>query len=107
MQEAWLLIDESALRYAAGNPNGDERLTLPSTGKLEHLPDPKSLLHQLLRQASGLRGRRLQRFNRTLHGRRVADCIDDFGPLCRLPAFRRLAAEIERVATEQGWRHST
>ena len=107
MQEAWLLIDESALRCAAGNPNGDQRLALPSIRQIEHLPDPKSLLHQLLSQASGLRGRRLRRFNRTLHGRRVADYIDDFGPLYRLPAFRRLAAEVERVATERGWRHST
>lgn len=106
MQEAWLLIDESALRRAAGNPNGNERLTLPSIGQVERLPDPKSLLHQLLRQASGLRGRGLRRFNRTRHGRRVADYIDDFQPLFRLAAFRRLAAEVERVATERGWRHS-
>jgi len=29
MMEAWLLIDESAIRSAAGNPNGTENLSLP------------------------------------------------------------------------------
>ena len=105
MQETWLLVDEAALRRAAGNPNGDERLTLPSIRQLERIP-AKKRLHELLRQASGLHGRHLRRFNRTLHGRRVADYIDDFRPLCRLAAFRRLAAEVERVVTERGWRHS-
>jgi len=31
MQEAWLLFDETALRKAAGNPNGTQKLNLPNT----------------------------------------------------------------------------
>jgi hypothetical protein len=30
MQETWLLFDESAIRKAAGNPNGKQDLALPS-----------------------------------------------------------------------------
>ena len=103
MQEAWLLIDEAALRRAAGNPNGRAPLNLPRVQSLEQLPDPKRMLHELLRQASGLRGRRLRSFNRRLHGYAVAERINDFTPLCGLPAFRRLAGDLGRVVTENGW----
>jgi len=33
MQEAWLLLEESAIRRAAGNPNGTTRLILPAVGR--------------------------------------------------------------------------
>ncbi len=71
MQEAWLLIDEFALRKAAGNPRGRQRLDIPEPKKLEDLPDPKQILHDLLREASGLRGRRLK----GLVGMSEATCI--------------------------------
>ena len=44
MQEAWLLIDEAALRRAAGNPNGTQPLAMPDVQKLEELADPKQLI---------------------------------------------------------------
>ena len=40
MTEAWLLIDELALRRAAGNPNGRNPLDLPALKDLEALPEP-------------------------------------------------------------------
>lgn len=98
MQEAWLLIDEAALRKAAGNPNGTQPLAMPDGQKLEELADPKQLIRELLRQASGLRGRRLERFNWRSSAHRVAEMIGDFGPLYRLAAFQRLAEKVERVA---------
>ena len=97
MQEAWLLIDEAALRKAAGNPNGTQPLAMPDVQKVEALPDPKKLIGDLLRQASGLQGRRLKRFNRGLSAYRVAEMIGDFGPLYKLAAFQRLAEKVERV----------
>lgn len=103
MSEAWLLIDENAVRRAAGNPNGKVPLDLPSLHRLEQLPDPKRLLHDLLRRASGLRGRRLSSFNRRLHGHRVADWISDFSPLYRLSAFARLATDLNQVVAAHGW----
>ena len=99
MTEAWLLIDEKAIRQAADNPNGTERLDLPPIQKLESLPDPKQLLHEALVLASEKKGRRLQQFKRDLPARvhRVAALIDDFSPLRRLPAFH----QFESVTREK------
>ena len=104
MQEAWLLIDEDALRRAAGTPDGRQPLTMPDIKKLEHLPDPKQTLHDLLRQASGRRGRRLTRFVRDMRRcvHRVAEEMRDYSPLRALPAFRHLEDQV--VALRQ--RHS-
>ena len=101
MQEAWLLIDEAALRRAAGDPNGTQPLDIPDVQKLEELADPKQLICELLSQASGLvlQGRRLERFNWRSSAYRVAEMISDFSLLYRLAAFQRLAAEVKRVAT--------
>jgi len=90
MTEAWLLIDESAIREASGNPNGRTPLALPRTRDLEKLPDPKELLYELLRQASELSGRRLAKFKPDECVHRLAELIDDFSPLCGLPAFKLL-----------------
>ena len=99
MQEAWLLIDESALRKAAGNPRGRQALNVPERRELEDLPDPKRILHDLLRQASELSGRRLRRFVRDMgrHVHRVAEQIDDFSPLCELTAFRQVERQVAAV----------
>lgn len=97
MQEAWLLIDEAALRRAAGNPAGRQPLNMPDVARLEDLPDPKQLLHELLRDASGLHGRRrLRHFKRDVGSRvhRLAEKIDDFSPLRELPAFRRVERQV-------------
>ena len=91
-----MLIDESALRKAAGNPQGRQPLSLPDPKKLEDLPDPKQILHELLRQASGLRGRRVGRFIRDVrsHVHRVAEHIDDFSLLRALTAFQQVEHQV-------------
>lgn len=102
MQEAWLLFDELAIRAAADNPNGAMALGLPPLSKLESVPDPKDLLFDCLRKASGLAGRRLQQFRRR-EGRaahRVADLITDFSPLRVLPAFSSFEQEIKTVCKQ-------
>ena len=103
MQEAWLLFDEDAIREAAGNPKGKQRLELPPIEQLERLPDPKSILHGMLRSASGRTGRRMKKLPISTIVRRVPECILDFSPLRSLPAFRALESEIVRVIQEQGW----
>lgn len=103
MAEAWLLFDESAIRLAAGNPNGGTPLHLPTLDRLELLPDPKSELRNLLRQASELRGRRLRRFEVRTEAPRVSDYIADFSPLRRLPAFSYFEAELRRAVQQEGW----
>lgn len=103
MTEAWLLIDEAALRHASGNPNGTQPLNLPAVQRLEWLADPKSHLRDLMREASGLSGRHLDSFNRRLPGYSVADWIDDFSPLYRLTAFQALIEEVRQVVAANGW----
>jgi hypothetical protein len=49
MTEAWLLIDEKAIREAAGNPKGRQPLNLPKPSKTEELSDPKETLKPIFR----------------------------------------------------------
>lgn len=89
MTEAWLLIDEVALRHAADNPSGTMPLNLPRADQLEQVADPKAVLYDALLLASEKRGRRRESFKRSLPRRihRVADLIATFEPLRRLNAF--------------------
>jgi hypothetical protein len=102
MQEARFLFDESAIREAAGNPRGSAPLDLPRLDEIESLPDPKRIIHECLRSASGLGTRR--RFNVGVAFHRMAGLIDDFAPLRRLAAFQALEAEVEGVLDERSWR---
>ena len=94
MQEAWLLINQSAIRRAAGNPNGKNALAMPDVSEIESIQSPKNRLLQLLKDASELRGRRLKKFRPTKHIHLIAANISDFSPLRQLPAFQRLEADI-------------
>jgi len=103
MQEAWLLFDEAAIRVAAGNRHGTMPLDLPPIDTLEQLSDPKRVLYDLLRAASGLMGRRRKQFRAQKHARRVAEFITDFSALRTLSAFNRLEADIGQIVHEHGW----
>lgn len=103
MQEAWLLFDVAAIRRAAGNPGGRMAISLPRLTDLESLPDPKSALHDLLRQASGFSGRRLKRFLPHRAARLVGQFITDFSPLRALPAFQALEDEIVTLLEHHRW----
>lgn len=106
MQEAWLLFDEVAIRRAAGNPNGKQDLALRAPGELESVAEPKSVLLECLRTASGLTGRRLKRFRGRAAARLVAEYIEDFSPLLRLDAFRQLDLDIQAEVRRRGWAES-
>jgi hypothetical protein len=97
MQEAWLLIDEPAIRRAAGNPHGKAMLSLPKLQAIEKIPDPKELLHEQLRIASELTGRRLRSFSAHEHAFRVAELVENWEPLRRLPAFAAFESELDEV----------
>lgn len=102
MQDAWLLFDEAAIRMAAGCPNGKVPLDLPPLRRVEQDPDPKNTLHEQLRRASGLSGRRAKQFLPHLHARRLADILDDFEPLRQLPAFQAFEEELMTAIGELG-----
>jgi hypothetical protein len=96
MTEAWLLIEEPAIRRAAGNPNGSRALNLPPLQRLESIPDPKETLHEALLAASESSGRRLKQFRRDLPmlKHRVSELIEDFSPLRRLSAFQQFERDV-------------
>ncbi len=103
MQEAWLLFDEIAINQAAGNSSNSQSLNLPPINRLENLPDPKVELHNRLKQASNLSGRRLRKFPVNEHARRVTQFIQDFSLLRRLSAFAALESELQQIIKQQGW----
>jgi len=105
MTEAWLLLDEGAIRKASGNPNGRVRLNLPRVKDLENLVDPKKDLWDLLLQACDLPGRRLKRFKAALSKcqHRLTQLIRDFSRLLELPAFQAMDDEFRQLAESKGW----
>ena len=107
MTEAWLLIDESALRHAAGNPHGREPLLLPSSRRLEQVKAPKAVLAAAFLAAGGQpTGRRRSRVRRdeSSWAERVASVIVDFAPLRDLSSFQAFESELQQRLDE--WRAS-
>lgn len=98
MTEAWLLLDESAIRRAAGNPNGSMPLSLPASDRIESLPDPKAILWESLRIASGLHGRRIKTFREFEKAKNVSGAMNGFACLRALPSFQRLEVEVCSLA---------
>lgn len=103
MSEAWLLIDEHAIRCAAGNENGRQDLGLPPLDTLESLPNPKSVLYDALRQASGLGRRRLKQFSPAESTHLISQVLRDFSLLRDLNAFRRLENDIVDLMRASNW----
>lgn len=101
MLEAWLVTSESAIRRAAGNPNGRMPLAVPRLRDLERRPNPKSDLEAAFRTASGLNTHRASRLK--LNHLAVARATESFQPLRQLPAFQAFEADVQRVIREQGW----
>jgi len=103
MTEAWLLFDERAIRTAASNPNRNVALELPNFNHIENIADPKSVLHEALRQASQLSGRRIKKFKPHNCVYRISELIDDFSPLRTLPAFCALETELQSFLEKQAF----
>lgn len=99
MTEAWLLVDERAIRVAAANPSGRVALELPPLSRLETLSSPKEVLRRALEKASERTGRRLQQFRRDMgqHVQRVAQLMQQKEKLRELPAFKRLEKDTREA----------
>lgn len=99
MTEAWLLLDERAIRRVAGHPAGQEDLGLPAVSEVESVPRPKATLQAALERAAGVRGRRLE-ILRSQFGemrRQLLERLQVDGPVTRLSAWRRLDSDIRRL----------
>ena len=103
MQEAWLLIDETAIKNAAGNRRYGGQLELPPLNLLKRIPDPKDLLNKLLTQASDLNRRRRRNFQVAKRARRVPGFVEDFSPLRQLSAFVALEEEVSSAIQANNW----
>ncbi|MFI7538434.1 hypothetical protein [Streptosporangium sp. NPDC049376] len=96
MTEAWLMLDERNIRQVAGNPNGRMDLGLPKPASVERIPDPKAMLVEKLALASGLSGRRLDKFKKRFpeHRRQLLDRIDPLGPICEVSSWRSFNEDL-------------
>ena len=103
--EAWLLIDEAAIRSAVGNPNGTVPLGLPSPEQVEHVARPKEALAEALASASGKSGRRLAQEKKRFSERRrtLLQRLDPEGIVRRVPSWQRLERAIDELVESQGW----
>lgn len=103
MTEAWLLLDDNALRAVAGNPAGRTDLGLPQLGEVERLADPKARLRAALLAASDTTGRRRLRFEQRFgqHRRQLLDRLDPAGPVTQLSGWQHLLRDV--ASTAQVW----
>lgn len=97
--EAWLLLDEQAIRNVAGKPNGIAALNLPPIAQIEGTANPKERLKAALAAASQLSGRRLRKFNANfpVHRRLLLQGLSITGPIRRLPSWQRLVTDTASV----------
>ena len=97
MLESWLLLDETAIRFAAGNPNGSVELEMPNPDRVEAISNPKEVIFALLRMASGKSGRRLAALHVESARTFVSQHIGDFSRLRTLASFRHFEKELGEV----------
>ncbi len=100
MTEAWLLLDEQAIRRVAGNPSGRVDLALPKTLEVERLADPKAKLRECLLTAADVTGRRRERLDRRFDSnrRQLLERLEPEGPVMQLTSWQALLRDVENVA---------
>ncbi len=95
--EAWLLLDEEAIRRVAGRPNGTIQLNLPRPEAIETVSDAKRMLRDAIITASETTGRRRERIKRRfpeIRSRLLRE-LKKSTSLERLPSWSRLKNDIE------------
>ncbi len=99
MTEAWLLLDESAIRAVVGRPSGREPLDLPKLHEIEGTHDSKAVLKRALLAAAGGTGRRHKKAVRewSTYRRILLQRLDVDGPVSQLPSWQRMVDDLARV----------
>lgn len=97
--EAWLLLDELAIRSVAGRRDSKIDLRLPKLSEVERVAHPKEQLKAILARASGLSGRRLHRFKLDFasHRRFLMQGLPVNGYLDQVPAWIKLRTDLAGV----------
>lgn len=88
MIESWLLSDPQSIRIAANNSNGKHAIDFPPANQIEKLIDPKQKLFSLLREASNLSARRMEKFDVHAARARVASHLTGIQSLRTIQSFR-------------------
>ena len=97
--EAWLLLDEAAIRRAVGRPQSSVDLALPRPTAVERMARPKERLQQVLERASQARGRRLERIRQDfpLHRRALLQGLPIAGSIEYVASWCRLRDDVRDV----------
>lgn len=100
MTEAWLILDETAIRQVSGNPGGRLSLGLPAAKEAERRADPKAILAEAILIASAESGRRRERVVRRFNEnrRRLLEQLDIDGPVNQLESWQELVADVRKLA---------
>ena len=99
--EAWLLLDENAIRTVAGRPRGRRPLDLPRPREVETIANSKEKLQMALVEASEFSGRRLAKFRHDFpnHRRLLLQRMQTGGVLLEVPSWLRLREELESAVS--------
>jgi hypothetical protein len=99
--EAWLLVDEQAIRDVVGRSGGRSRLDLPAVRRIEQVRDPKEILVAACLAAGDTSGRRREREKKRFgqYRRDLLERLDPNGPVSGLESFRRLVTDVRQAVT--------
>lgn len=99
MLEAWLILDPTAIREVAGNPNGRVSLGLPNPNRAERVADPKALLKQAIATASEEKGRRLNKLQARFseNRARLLQMLDREGPVKQLASWQSFRHDLSEA----------
>ena len=103
--EAWLMTDAEAIRKVCNKSNTQQKVTLPKLRALEKMAQPKEKLNQLLAEVSGINRSELNKAG--IFAADIAEYMEDFAPLRKLPAFAAMEKELIAIIQAQGWRSGT
>lgn len=97
--EAWLLLDEEAIRSVAGRRYAKGDLKLFKPNEIERITHPKEQLKDVLLKASELTGRKLQRFKMdfAVHRRLLLQRLPVGEYLDQVPAWKRLCEDLKGI----------
>lgn len=97
--EAWLLLDEDAIRGVVGNPKGKKSLELPRPAEIEGTDNAKERLRTALRNArvDGPK-RRPGQVSEQRFCAQLLETLDIDGPITQLSAWQALVEDTQAAA---------
>lgn len=95
--EAWLLVDADRIKLAAGVSENYQFQNFPKIHQIENLPNPKKTLFDNLLDASGLIGRRRDKYDRFSARHYLLQSISSSMNLERLTSYRAMKSDMSRA----------